>query len=209
MRRPLDDCLTPTERARFDTLLENLAATFASEGRPGGDAAAAALRAAGSLPYRRRYSTSEPRRLLETACGHPDALPLSTSVLACRDLISWTNWSGEGLADEVSKRLHSAELVGPDGHIAHEAVRVGLLLSEPGVDYPISSHSGEESYLVISGTAEWSIGGLHYTPQPPGSFIFHPAWAPHGRRTEGEPFLGAWRWSGDLDLSSFRVQART
>ncbi len=193
------------ERARLDTLLRLLAEAFAMEHRPGGDAAAAALLAAIHLPYRHRNSLSDPRRLLQAACAHKDALPLASAILACTKLIAWANWSGEGLSADVSRRLHMTELVGPDGHVVIEGVRVGLLLSDAGIDYPISSHSGEETYLVVSGTAEWSVGGASFAQRRPGALIFHPAWAPHGRRTEREPFLGAWRWTGDLDLSTFRV----
>ncbi len=193
------------ERASFDGLLNALADAFAGEGRPGGNAAATALRAARDRPYRAMPGTSEPTDLLTAACTHADAFPVAASVMSCAPLISWTNWEGEGLEAGVSSNLHTAELVGPDGHIEAEGVRVGLLVSDKATDYPVSRHSGEETYLVISGTAEWTVDGGPYRAHPPGTLIHHPAWAPHGRRTLAEPFLGAWRWSGDLDLSSFSV----
>lgn len=195
----------PGDAAPFRALLDALAASFAEEGRPGGDAAVAALRHADTADYRRARSTSKPDALLSTACALPDALPSAGLVMACAPWIDWTPWEGEGLDAGVSARLHSAELVGPDGHLPADDVRVGLLVSEPATDYPVSSHSGEETYLVLAGTAEWTIGNSPYTACPPGSLIHHPAWERHGRRTTKEPFLGAWRWSGDLDLGSFRV----
>ena len=197
--------LNDSEKACFSGLLQALADAFETEGRPGGDAAVAALRNARNQPYRDVPATSEPTDLLTAACAHPDALPAAASVLSCARFISWTNWEGEGLEAGVSSNLHTAELVGPDGHIEAEGVRVGLLISDSATDYPVSRHSGEETYLVISGTAEWTVDGRPYRAQPPGTLIHHPAWIPHGRRTLGEPFLGAWRWSGDLDLSSFSV----
>ena len=201
--------LKPKQAAELQALLGALAAGFSKEGRPGGDAAAAALRSADTSAYRRAASSSQPGGLLDAACALPGALPAAALVLACRDLIDWTSWEGEGLDPAISARLHSAELVGPDGHIPADDVRIGLLLSAPNTDYPVSSHSGEETYLVIAGAAEWTVGDNPYRMQPPGSLIHHPAWAPHGRRTAEEPFLGAWRWSGDLDLSSFRVEDQT
>jgi quercetin dioxygenase-like cupin family protein len=101
--------------------------------------------------------------------------------------------------------LFTTELVGPDGHVDADDVRVGLLVSDTDTDYPISSHSGEETYYVIAGLAEWTVGDQRYAPKPPGSFVHHPSWVPHGRKTRNEPFLGAWRWSGNLDLSTFSV----
>ena len=195
----------PQERASFDDLLEALAGIFEAEHRVGGDQAAAALRRTRTRPYRRTHEASNPQHILEAACALPNALPIAASIIACRQLIDWTNWQGTGLATKVSSRLHTAELVGPDGHIVIDCVRVGLLVSDTDTDYPISSHSGEETYVVISGVAEWKVGDTPYVPQYPGTLVHHPAWVPHGRRTLSEPFLGAWRWSGDLDLSSFSV----
>ena len=106
----------------------------------------------------------------------------------------------------MAANLYSAELVGPDGHFEAPDVRVGLLLFEAETNYPISSHSGEETYLVIAGVAEWKVAETPYTAQVPGSLIHPPAWILHGRRTGDEPFLGTWRWSGDLDLTSFKVE---
>ncbi len=195
-----------TDREAFDALLYALAAAFDAEGRPGGTAAAA-LTEATTRPYRRAASNSDPGELLDAACSLPDALPVAAQVLASRRLIDWTSWTGDGLAADISANLYTAEVVGPDGHIAAADVRIGLLVSAADTDYPVSSHSGEETYLVLSGVAEWTVDGGSYEAQQPGALIHHPAWVPHGRRTLNQPFLGAWRWSGDLDLSSFKVSS--
>ena len=187
------------------SLRSGLAERFDSEGRAGGVLAAQRLRESLNAPYRPTAASHDPGPLLSAACALPDALPLSSHVLGCRSLLQWSLWEGEGLDRNISSSLFSTELVGPDGHFAGDDVRVGLLLSDAGTDYPRSSHSGEETYLVLAGTAEWTVGDEPYTAKPPGALVHHPAWAVHGRRTLGEPFLGAWRWSGDLDLSSFSV----
>lgn len=194
--------LAPSHMA---ALLTRLAEAFEGEGRGGGTLAAMRLRKCNAGDYRRTQSTEDPGLLLASACALPDALPMSQHVLSCRSLLDWALWEGEGLAADVSSRLFTSELLGPDGHYPAEDVRVGLLLSDRQTDYPISSHSGEETYLVLAGIAEWTVGDAPYAPKPPGALIHHPAWTPHGRRTLGQPFLGAWRWSGDLDLKSFAV----
>lgn len=185
--------------------MAQLAEIYEQEGRQGGDLAAEALRAASGSPYRRCRSEADPGASLDRARQASDAHPISKQVLACRSLLDWTCWSGEGLNEQVSAQLYTTELAGPDGHFQMDGVRVGLLLSEPHTDYPLSSHSGEETYFVISGVAEWIVGDAPYAPKQPGEFVHHPAWTPHGRRTLDEPFLGAWRWSGDLDLGSFNL----
>ena len=60
---------------------------------------------------------------------------------------------------------------------------------------------------MISGTAEWTVGANGYEQASPGACIHHPAWVPHGRRMRRDVFLGAWRWSGELDLNTFRLEA--
>lgn len=193
------------DRAHFRELLLSLGDAFAEEPRPGGKLAAQALRCADMGAYRRKVSEADPASLLAAAGALPAALSMVEHVLGCQGLLDWTCWSGEGLDGEVSRRLFTTELVGPDGHIPADNVRVGLLASQPWTDYPISSHSGEETYLVLAGVAEWVVDGSDYVERQPGAFVHHPAWAKHGRRTKEEPFFGAWRWSGDLDLSTFSI----
>ena len=120
-------------------------------------------------------NASTPKRLLELAYSHAKALPIATSVLACRKLIAWRNWEETGLAPALASRLHTAELIGPDCHIGDDRVRVGLLLSNHATDDPISRHAGEETYLVISGVAEWSVDGSDYQSHDPGTLVHHPA----------------------------------
>lgn len=192
----------------LDSLLVELAAIYAAEGRPGGDQAAAALESARTMPFRSLTGGADPGILVKRACSQPGAMSAAGLVGRIWRQLHWGNWGETELDDAVSSSLFSTELVGPDGHFEHSGVRVGLLISAPATDYPLSSHSGEETYFVISGTAEWVVEGADYTPKKPGTFIYHPAWVAHGRRTLGETFLGAWRWSGDLDLASFRVADR-
>ncbi|MEM8688961.1 MAG: dimethylsulfonioproprionate lyase family protein [Pseudomonadota bacterium] len=190
-------------RTHLSSLISGLAALFDTEGRDGGALAAIRLRASLRAQFRRSSSEHSPGALLSEACALEGALALCQHVRHANPLLEWTLWEGEGLATDISARLFTTELLGPDGHFPAEDVRVGLLVSDRQTDYPLSSHSGEETYIVLAGTAEWIVGDTPYTPKPPGAFIHHPAWTLHGRRTLEEPFVGAWRWSGDLDLTNF------
>lgn len=189
----------------LSALLTALGAAFQNEPRPGGQHAARALMLADASAARIGPSVEDPADLLAAAVAAPDAMPLAGLVLKCHPVLHWTCWEGDGLSPTISRRLFTTELLGPAGVIPAPDLRVGLLLSAPRTDYPLSRHAGEETYLVISGTADWAVGGPHYAPQEPGALIHHPAWVVHGRRTGAEAFLGAWRWSGDLDLSTFAL----
>ncbi len=136
------------ERGSFNDVLSALADAFEKEGRAGGTLAAIRLRDSLDGTYRRTAPTSDPGPLLDAACGLIGAHSVAATVLSCRSILDWMLWEGEGLAADISSRLFIAELVGPDGHIAADDVRVGLLISDAGTDYPVSSHSGEETYLV-------------------------------------------------------------
>lgn len=189
----------------FEDLLLSLSDAFSNEPRAGGLAAAAALRAADLDTYRRTVSEEDPFTVLQAAQALPGALPIAQHVVRCAHSLDWTCWTGAGLSDEISSRLFTTELLGPDGHIPADGIRVGLLASEAWTDYPVSNHSGEETYLVLAGAAEWVLEDTGYVERHPGDFVHHPAWALHGRCTTQQPFLGAWRWSGGLDLSAFSV----
>ena len=188
-------------------IFDALRAAYGRENRPGGDAAERSLAAVRPDVNDLSSSGTAPLSLLDAAAGQASALPLAKAVCECAGLFAWQHWAEGELDAEVSSNLYTTELVGPDGVWFDSAVRVGLLISAADTDYPVSSHSGEETYYVISGVAEWTLGDGIYRPVHPGELVHHPAWKPHGRRTLNEVFLGAWRWSGDLDLASFRVDA--
>lgn len=190
----------------FATLCVKLADRFQAKERPGARSAADALRAA-SLTDPMATPANVPQEQLTRAAALPGALPEAQDAARCAPILCWSHWAEDKLDDDVSGGLWTAELVGPDGAVSDKSVRVGLLYSDPHVDYPLSSHAGEETYLVLAGTAEWRLVDTDYAAQPPGALVHHPSWKPHGRRTLSEPFLGAWRWSGDLDLSKFKLEA--
>lgn len=197
--------LSAKDRRTFNALLKEIASAFSSEGRPGGKYAARKLQDAQNQPFLPGTARMHPMELLREACSLENAVDWAGLVRECAPRLAWEHWQGTGLSDRVSSSLYTTELLGPDGHIRDGEVRVGLLVSDANTDYPLSSHSGEETYYVIAGEAEWVLGNAPYRRIPPGSLVHHPAWEKHGRRTLSQPFLGAWRWTGNLDLDSFEV----
>ena len=193
-----------TIRKQVNDVLLFLADVYAREGRPGGDLAGESLVAAtkGSIDLE---PSAWPEELITLANTQEQALPIISTIVGCASVFKWSNWGEEILDGQVSGNLYFTELVGPDGLFADTSVRVGLQVSDKFIDYPLSSHAGEETHYVLSGTAHWILEGQDYIEKAPGSYVYHPAWKAHGRRTGGQIYLGAWRWSGDLDLDSFRL----
>ena len=117
---------------------------------------------------------------MERASAQVGRLSLVKLIQSCWQLFSWVNWGNGTLTDEVAANLYTTELVGPDGHFEDVHARVGLLISDSATDDPISSHSGEEAYFIVTDLAQWSVDGGPYQIHNPCTFVHHPTWAPHG-----------------------------
>lgn len=105
--------------------------------------------------------------------------------------------SRAGLED----RMAWAEIVGPDAPSRHPALCLGFVLFAPETYYPPHAHPAVELYHVISGAALWTAGS-EVTRQPSGAFVLHPSGLPHATRTQGEPLLTIYTWTGDVDSPS-------
>ena len=193
---------------KIHRLLKLLESAFSQENKAGAQSAVSALQNAQKTDITLISYANAPVKLIDCAAGQSGSLPVSGMIKDCCEYFNWENWAQGVLKNEVSSKLFTTELVGPEGLFDDANVRIGLLVSDKNNDYPVSSHSGEETYYVISGIAHWTINDGPYLPFMPGSLVHHPAWVPHGRRTTDEVFLGAWRWSGDLDLRSFQIQKK-
>ena len=126
--------------------------------------------------------------------------------MAALDLIPW-DYSGlknGKIRADVARRMATSTLIGPDNAmIDHDGVRVGLFMQGPGLDYPTRHHAAEETFYIISGTAEWRVDGGTPKLRPPGDYVHHASGAPHSSSTRAEPLLAAWRWTGDVSHESY------
>ena len=96
-------------------------------------------------------------------------------------------------------------IVGSGAMVEADGVRGGLFMQRAGCYYPLHAHAAEETYAMLAGEAEWTVGDRAPVTLGPGSFSFHPADAAHATRTFARPILAAWRWSGDIGLESYRL----
>jgi Cupin domain. len=90
-----------------------------------------------------------------------------------------------------------AELVGPKAPIRSDAVCFGLTLIGPHTHYLPHRHPAVELYHVLAGRAEWTADAVARF-QPPGAFILHARDQVHAMRTEQEPLLAVYSWTGDV-----------
>lgn len=133
---------------------------------------------------------------------------LARMLCGCRNELTWQQtYTAEDLGQTFLDRYGWTMLVGPGATLESTNLLSGFLLLGPGVEYPVHTHSAEEIYLVVSGTASWTIGGSDWQVINPGSIIHNPPWQPHGIRTAAEqPLLLAYLWSASgVEKSTFQT----
>jgi len=135
---------------------------------------------------------------------------LHPAAKAARQAHSLLPWSRTGILDEqigedVSAVFAVATLVGPGAIIDRDDVRGGLYVQKSGAFYPPHAHDAEETYAMIAGAADWQIDFGDWQRAEPGDLIHHPSEAAHATKTGALPILAAWRWSGDISPSTYRM----
>lgn len=139
-----------------------------------------------------KHGTSATRPLLEAAAP---ALPL----------LPWKyNYAPRADIPDPGRKMAWGEIVGPEAPFASDRFCLGFTLIAPHSFYPRHRHPATELYLVLAGTAEWTLDG-DAVKRPPGTFILHPSGAAHSMRTFDEPLLALYTWSGAdvVTLSSY------
>lgn len=137
--------------------------------------------------------------LLATALAAAGPNPLARALAGLHAPLPWHyHYKPRDDAPDLATRIGFAELIGPRGPLIAPDCRVGFTLMAPHTFYPLHRHPAVELYLVISGTAEWIAPPTqHFVP--PGECILHATNQPHAMRTEAEPLLALYAWSGDLN----------
>ena len=197
--------------SRESSLTSDLAALVAASAeayRATGDGSAIAMAMQlGALPLSFALPAAEPQPALASlsaALANLPPGPLAPLLRACAPRIPWT--VGD-FKMPVSFRGRSAyvEIVGPEGLAHREDLRFGLFVQTPDSFYPPHNHAAEELYYVLSGTAHWQKADGDFRAMAPGTLIRHASWERHAMRTSAEPLLAMWSWTGDLNVSTYRV----
>jgi dimethylpropiothetin dethiomethylase len=126
-------------------------------------------------------------------------------LTVCAPDLHWRPAGFGKLPQQIRQKIAVVELLGPSGMYFHADVRCGLLIQCADVQYPRHWHAAEELYLVIKGTAHWTLDENTPVPRAPGAFVHHPSLQPHGMTTRAEPMLALWGWTGDIDGASYAL----
>lgn len=185
--------------------LSAAAAVFRATGNPGAGEVGRCLldlQVPAALPATENRSPAFGFLPQALACGARHELCDDLDELAAR--LPW----GEGefnMPASFVGRFAFVEIVGPEGLIADERIKLGLYLQSPNTYYPPHAHAAEELYLPLSGTALWQQGEGDFVPRAPGELIHHQSWESHAMQTGDQPLLAMWAWRGNLSTADYSI----
>lgn len=97
------------------------------------------------------------------------------------------------------------EIVGKHGPFLSERVRSGIGVWGPNITYPIHRHQAEEVYVVLAGSAVFTVGDNPDRECSHDEVVYVKSMTPHGFRTQDDPLVIYYIWrNGDLrEISTF------
>lgn len=134
-----------------------------------------------------------------------DAIPVVTQFVAHRASRQWeqTYSATDGVVgDDMLASYGFAEIVGPRGPFVSTNIRGGIGLYGPNMTYPLHRHGPDEVYVVVSGTARFTVDGA-VSSRGPGDVVHVPSLTEHGFTTNGAPLVVLYLWqNGSLRETS-------
>jgi hypothetical protein len=128
----------------------------------------------------------------------PSIAPVAAALRAVWPTLDWHyGYPDRNDIPDAAASIAFADLLGPDAPLQADGIKAGFTLIGPGVLYPSHAHPAVEVYAVMAGRAEWTQSGRSAWHDP-GAVILHTADEPHAMRTDAQPLLALWSWSGDI-----------
>ena len=133
----------------------------------------------------------------------PDAHPVCATISQIP-----FNWrppetSKSALYAEHSRPKVHIELLGPDGLVKSDKIRLGLYGMLPNAEYGIRTHPAEEVFIMLAGEADWKRDNAPYELLRPGEQSYHPSMLPHASKTEELAFMSVYAWRGDISTDNY------
>ncbi len=125
-------------------------------------------------------------------------------VAAVREIIPHLSWGGSyqgsGPFAAVAQQMVWGEVVGRNGIVPSDAIKLGCFLLSPGMIYPLHGHEALEVYSVVSG----AMTVVHGLDDPVSRLVEAPGWSvtpegeAHALHVGPEPVLIIYCWIGDI-----------
>jgi hypothetical protein len=164
--------------------------------------AARALRAADTSKAR-EFEPSDLHVSIRSVMQASNAAPVCATILATP--LPWAPPNTSDDPDYVSHNSvkYSVELLGPEGLVSSDEVRLGLYGYVPHAAYGERTHPAEEVFLMLAGEAWWMRDNAPYLLHGPGERSYHPSMMPHGTRSGQSAFMSAYVWTGDISTENY------
>ena len=94
------------------------------------------------------------------------------------------------------------ELVGPDGLVKSESIRLGLYGMLPNSEYGVRTHPAEEIYIMLAGSV-FETRRCAILCERPNGRSHHPSLMPHASKTKDQSFMSVYAWVGDLSTDAY------
>ncbi len=135
--------------------------------------------------------------------AEPDAHPVCRLIAQASFQWAPPQTSSDPLYVQHSLPKVHVELLGPDGLIKSDQIRLGLYGMLPGAEYGIRTHPAEELYVMLAGQVYWKRGTDAYQLHASGERSYHPSMLEHANRTEGKAFMSVYVWHGDISTDNY------
>ncbi len=141
-------------------------------------------------------------------CASPGSGKMLRLFEQYRDALCWEQsyTKEDGVVGEEMLRAYGfAEIVGKQGPFLSDRVRSGIGVWGPRITYPIHRHQAEEIYIVLAGSAVFTVGDGSHRECGQDEVVHVPSMTPHGFRTREDPLAVYYIWrNGDLrEISTF------
>ena len=134
---------------------------------------------------------------------HQNAHPI------CKEILKYPfNWMPPQTSNDEIYQQHSifkshVELLGPDGLVKSDVVRLGLYGMLPHSEYGIRTHPAEELYIMLAGDCLWKKAGGQYLSLNVNGRSYHPSNVPHASKTQRNAFMSVYVWYGELSKDDY------
>lgn len=125
-------------------------------------------------------------------------------IAAIREVVPHLSWGGSyqnsGPVAAVAQQMVWGEVIGRNGLVKSDAIKLGFFLLSPGMIYPLHGHNAHEIYSVVSGAMTVVLGLDHPVSrlvEAPGHSVTPEAKA-HALQVGPKPVLIVYCWTGDL-----------
>lgn len=141
-----------------------------------------------------------------SASAHPRTQALLAVFERHKNRLRWEQSykKEEGLVpDAMLAGYGFTEIIGRQGPFVSERIRAGIAIWGPEIVYPRHRHEAEEVYILLAGSAEFTVGASGKHTHGVGDVIYVESNTPHGFRTTGQSLVVYYLWqAGDLRQQS-------